>query len=129
MNNEVPEFKVHGLAIDCQNAKELCAFYQKLLGWPKTHEGGEWFGLTSPQGVVLAFQITKEYEPPVWPYEQGRQGQMMHLDFLVENLDAAVSHALKLGAQIAPAQFYEDYGCKTMLDPEGHPFCIATRTE
>lgn len=126
MENNRPEFEVHGLAIDCKDAKELCKFYHNLLEWEETHEGGGWFGLTSPHGVVLAFQTTEEYEPPVWPYEKGKQGQMLHLDFFVKNLDEAVNYAIKLGAKVASAQFYEEYGCKTMLDPEGHPFCIAT---
>lgn len=121
-----PEFEVHGLAIDCKDAKSLCMFYQKLLGWEKTHEGGGWFALTSPGGVVLAFQTTEEYKPPIWPYEVGKQGQMMHLDFMVKQLEPAVDYAISLGAKVAPAQFYEEYNCKTMLDPEGHPFCIAT---
>lgn len=129
MEKKKPHFKVHGIAIDCKNPKALGTFYQKLLGWEKTHEGGEWYGLTSPFGMVLAFQETEEYEPPIWPYEPGEQGQMMHFDFLVEDLDSAVDYAISLGARVTSAQFYEEYGCRTMLDPEGHPFCIATRTE
>ena len=49
---------------------------------------------------------------------------MAHIDFLVENLDEAVAHALKWGATKSEVQYYETSA--TMFDPEGHPFCLST---
>ena len=49
---------------------------------------------------------------------------MAHIDFLVENLDEAVAHALKCGATKSEVQYYETSA--TMFDPEGHPFCLST---
>ncbi len=54
----------------------------------------------------------------------GAQQMMMHLDFEVVDLDAAVAHALEVGAELADYQPQEDV-C-VLLDPAGHPFCLYT---
>ena len=114
---------IYALIVDCSNPKTLSAFYSNLLGWDLVFEDADWSSILSPQGFRIAFQKTEEYAPPVWPCEVGKPGQMMHLDFQVKEHEAAIQHALKLGARKTPEQFYGD-GCVTMLDPEGHPFCI-----
>lgn len=45
---------------------------------------------------------------------------MMHLDIKVDDLDAAVVHALAAGARLAAHQAREDL--RVMIDPAGHPF-------
>lgn len=47
---------------------------------------------------------------------------MLHLDFEVEDLEAAVQDACELGAREAGYQPQETV-C-VMLDPVGHPFCL-----
>src|SRR6266545_1335592 len=59
---------------------------------------------------------------PVWPPADGRQQMMMHLDFEVSDLDAAVSHALELGAHEAEHQPQDNV--RVLVDPAGHPFCL-----
>ena len=49
---------------------------------------------------------------------------MLHLDFEVVDLAAAVAHAVELGAQEAEFQPQDDV--RVMLDPAGHPFCLYT---
>ena len=49
---------------------------------------------------------------------------MAHMDFEVENLDEAVSHALNCGAKKAEIQYFDT--STVMFDPEGHPFCLST---
>jgi len=113
------------IVIDCENAGVLAAFYSKLLGWGWTHpRTNGWAAITSPTGMVIAFQEIEEYVPPVWPSESGKQGQMLHLDFYVDNLEEAVEYAIKLGAKQAKEQYFRT-SC-TMLDPAGHPFCLDT---
>ena len=77
-----------------------------------------------PAGMVIAFQEIEEYEPPVWPWQAGKQGQMLHLDFYVDNLEEAVRHALSLGARLAGEQYFRT--SRTLIDPAGHPFCLDT---
>lgn len=113
-----------GFAFDCKDADALADFYVKLLGWEKQLSGGGWAGIHSPQGVILAFQTVEEYVPPVWPWKQGEQQQMAHIDFKVDNLPEAVEHAIQCGAQKAEEQFFDT--STVMIDPEGHPFCLST---
>jgi hypothetical protein len=63
----------------------------------------------------------------VWPAEAGAQQMMMHLDFEVSDLQAAVGHALELGAD--EAAFQPQRNVRVMLDPAGHPFCLYTSGE
>lgn len=111
------------IVIDCSNAGTLAAFYTKLLGWEWTHpHANGWAAITSPSGTIIAFQEIEGYEATIWPYILGTQGQMLHLDFHVEDLDLAVKYAIECGAKLADTQFFEN--SRTMLDPEGHPFCL-----
>jgi hypothetical protein len=48
----------------------------------------------------------------------------MHLDIEVDDLDAAVEHAVELGATVASYQPQDDV--RVLLDPAGHPFCLYT---
>jgi predicted enzyme related to lactoylglutathione lyase len=51
------------------------------------------------------------------------QQKQMHFDFQVDDLVTAVEQAEALGACKAESQFGGSY-IVTMLDPEGHPFCL-----
>ncbi|MDR2945452.1 MAG: VOC family protein [Candidatus Adiutrix sp.] len=113
------------IVIDCPDAGALAAFYQKFLGWELSHPPGNgWAGLTSPEGTVMAFQEVADYQPPVWPWQPGRPGQMLHLDYWVDDLETGVRHALDCGAVLAETQFFAT--SRTFFDPAGHPFCIDT---
>jgi hypothetical protein len=50
----------------------------------------------------------------------------MHFDFMVDDLAVAVENAMRLGAAKAAAQYSGD-NVLTLLDPEGHPFCLIQR--
>lgn len=113
------------VVIDCENAGILAGFYSQLLGWEWTHpQANGWAAITSPTGMVIAFQEVEEYQPPVWPSVKEKQGQMLHLDFYVENLEEAVAYAIRLGAKVADEQYFKT--SRTMIDPAGHPFCLDT---
>ena len=119
-----PSMRISGIVLDCPDAEDLAAFYQNLLGWENTHSGDGWAGLTAPDGTILALQTVEDYQPPVWPWKKGTQGQMMHFDLMVENLEKAVEYAVFCGAKIAGTQYYQT--SKTMFDPAGHTFCLDT---
>ena len=74
--------------------------------------------------AYLAIQREDHYVRPVWPPEPGKQQMSMHLDFEVSDLDAAVAHALELGAELP--DFQPQDNVRVMLDPAGHPFCLYT---
>jgi hypothetical protein len=50
----------------------------------------------------------------------------MHFEWMVEDLESAVGTLQSLGATLAEYQHPEDGGLRVMLDPAGHPFCVAT---
>ena len=113
-----------GIAFDCSDANELADFYVKMSGWEKEISSEEWAGIRTPQGMLFVFQTVENYIPPVWPWENGKQQQMAHIDFKVDDLLEAEKLALKYGAKKADVQYY---GTSTvMIDPAGHPFCLST---
>ena len=66
----------------------------------------------------------ERYVRPVWPGEEGDQQMMMHLEIRVDDLDAAVAHAVAQGATLA--DFQPQQYVRVCLDPAGHPFCLFT---
>jgi len=77
------------------------------------------------EGVAyLAIQHNPDYVRPVWPAPAVSRQMMMHLDFKVTDLDAAVAHGVQLGAELAEHQPQENV--RVLLDPAGHPFCLYT---
>ena len=113
-----------GITFDCPNANELADFYVKLSGWEKEISSDEWAGIRTPQGILLVFQTVADYAPPVWPWKDGMQQQMAHIDFLVDNLQKAEALAMANGAAKSEVQFFDTP--TVMLDPAGHPFCLST---
>ncbi len=112
-----------GVQIEAPDPRVVGHFYSELLGWPVYHEDDDEVTLDIGQGVAyLAVQRSPDYEPPAWPAEPGEQRQMLHLDFEVSDLDAAVEHALELGGRLAEHQPQDDV--RVVLDPAGHPFCL-----
>ena len=114
---------VLGIAFDCANANDLADFYSQLLSIEKTISSSQFAAVPLPQGFLLVCQTVEGYVPPVWPWQEGRQQQMAHIDFKVDDLRAAVEHALKCGAIRAEVQYYDT--STVMLDPAGHPFCLS----
>jgi catechol 2,3-dioxygenase-like lactoylglutathione lyase family enzyme len=118
-----PSIAVRTVCIDCADAHETAAFYSRLLGWAITDEQPDWALVRDPNGGTgLSFQAEKWYEPPAWPEEKGRQSKMLHLDLQVDDLDAAVAHAIASGARLADEQPGDRF--RVFLDPAGHPFCL-----
>ncbi len=73
-------------------------------------------------GTGLSFQAESDYREPTWPEQANGQDKMLHLDMRVDDLDAAVEHAVASGARLAGYQPQERV--RVLLDPAGHPFCL-----
>ena len=57
--------------------------------------------------------------------EPGRHWTPVHVDFVVENIDAAVSRALAAGATRESERIeWRGSTCVTFSDPFGHGFCL-----
>jgi len=114
-----------GIVLDAPDGPALARFYSNVLGWEITKEDPDGAAMAPPDGVAyIACQTSPEYVRPVWPPAVGAQQMMLHLDFEVSDLEAAVAHALELGAELAPHQPQD--GVRVLLDPAGHPFCLYT---
>jgi catechol 2,3-dioxygenase-like lactoylglutathione lyase family enzyme len=113
-----------GVCIDCADAEELADFYGRLLGFEATsRDGAGWIAMRHPTGGTdLLIQAEANYHPPVWPEQPGAQDKMLHFEIMVDDLDAAVAHAIASGARQAEYQPQPDV--RVMLDPAGHPFCL-----
>jgi catechol 2,3-dioxygenase-like lactoylglutathione lyase family enzyme len=116
------------LMIDCANAERARDFYANLMGWKKT-VAYNCLALKTDNGLTILFAETDiPYVPPVWPEEPGEQQKQMHLDFTVDDVQFAMYEAIRLGATKAATQ-YGGETCITMLDTEGHPFCLCQRSQ
>ncbi len=123
--------------LDAPDAQELAGFYRRLLGWAVAEDEPDWVRLQAPGdgaaegsaadgpaggGPSLSFQTERGYVPPVWPAGPGDPQMSMHLDFEVDDLDAATAHAVTAGATLAGFQPQDDV--RVLMDPAGHPFCL-----
>jgi hypothetical protein len=114
-----------GVVLEAPDPHVLLVFWSAILDKPIWRDDADGGALDLGEGVgYLAVQKAEVYEPPVWPPEPGKAGMQLHLDVEVSDLDAAVEHALELGARLAEHQPQDDV--RVMLDPAGHPFCLYT---
>lgn len=111
-----------GLVMDCPDPGVLAEFYGSVLGWTaKTDQDGSWAEIRGEAPTEgLFFQQVDPYTPPRWPSQD--VPQQMHLDLMVEDLDAGEAAVLKLGATKAEHQPGTTF--RVFLDPAGHPFCL-----
>ena len=81
----VDEVVLGNVMVDCDDERKLQRFYGELLGW----EMCELFArpaVSSSSGIVFLFIEEKDYVPPVWPEDTGKQQKQMHFDFQVDNV-------------------------------------------
>jgi predicted enzyme related to lactoylglutathione lyase len=107
------------IVLDCPDPRSLAAFYGALLDW-KVDASDDWADVRADYGQCLSFQQVVDYTPPVWPGQQ--VPQQMHLDVVVDDLDAAEAAVVELGATRHDHQPGTTF--RVFLDPAGHPFCL-----
>jgi predicted enzyme related to lactoylglutathione lyase len=123
-----PQMTLTATVLDAPDARQLAAFYRRLLGWTARADEPDWVALSPPGGWAgLSFQTEPAYVRPAWPAGQADQQMMLHLDIEVGDLDEAGAHAVAAGAVLAGYQPQDDV--RVYLDPAGHPFCLWIRTD
>ena len=115
--------RLHHLIVDCSDPRGLAAFWSAVLGQPVTFAEDDFVVVardTTTSG--MAFQLAPDHVPPSWPDPE--LPQQMHLDVMVDDLDAAESAVLELGARrlTEPGAV-----SRVFADPAGHPFCLIPR--
>ena len=109
------------LTIECPDVEaqeRLRHFYAQALG------GQVVSGSVRARGWLLIFQVIAHYKRPTWPV--GDTPKQMHFEWMVEDPESAVDTLLSLGATLAEYQRPQDGGLRVMLDPVGHPICVAS---
>jgi hypothetical protein len=105
--------------IDCPDPGALARFYGAMLDW-EVDASADRASACSDDGRCLAFHRVADYTPPTWPASD--LPKQMHLDVLVDDLDAAEAAVVELGAARHPHQPGPSY--RVMVDPAGHLFCL-----
>ena len=72
--------------LDCPDPAALATFYGTMLDWKVTDADG-WFEIRADYGQCICFQKVDDYTAPVWPGQDSPQ--QMHIDVVVDDLDAA----------------------------------------
>jgi hypothetical protein len=113
-----------GVVLDTPDVPTLARFYANLLDWRIFNEDAEGAAVAPSEdaGYYISVQYESLYVRPVWPAIEGQPQMSMHLDVEVEDLDAAVAHAVEAGATLA--QYQPQETVRVLLDPVGHPFCL-----
>jgi hypothetical protein len=118
-----PRFRLTSTVLDAPDARELGAFYHRLLGWAYDADEPGWVQLVPPGGGPgLSIQEEPLYRRPTWPTAVEHPQMQMHLDIEVDDLVAAGRHAIATGATAADFQPQEHV--RVYFDPAGHPFCL-----
>jgi catechol 2,3-dioxygenase-like lactoylglutathione lyase family enzyme len=110
----------HHVIIDCPDPLALAGFYSELLGLPVTYRSQDFVVVSrDDRSSGFAFQLAADHRAPQWP--DPANPQQMHLDVMVDDLEAAAPKVLALGARRLPG------GDHVYADLAGHPFCLIPR--
>ncbi|MFF8594736.1 VOC family protein [Streptomyces sp. NPDC015220] len=111
------------VVLDCAEPEKLAVFYKELLGAEETEASANLVEVKAADGLRLAFRRDANATPPSWPRPEN--SLQVHLDFLVEDLDAVERRVVELGGRPLEAKDgpgpYEERGCS---DPSGHTFTL-----
>lgn len=114
--------KLDGITLDCskKDVAAMVEFYGRLTGFTSDPLSEDTMPAVFGPNLSINFQPVEGYRRPTFPTEE--RGQMIHLDFFVEDLEEAKAYARSIGAEEAPEQFGDSW--HIFLDPAGHPFCL-----
>ncbi|MCG5219569.1 VOC family protein [Streptosporangium sp. KLBMP 9127] len=116
--------KLEAVVLDCPDPTALARFYGEIAGWEIVTSDAGWISIGDGTSKI-SFQRVADYHSPIWPDQE--HPQQFHIDFRVEDPDAAEEAVLALGAVKHDYQPGEQNGdFRVYLDPAGHPFCLVT---
>ena len=87
--------RLSAVALECPDAGKLAAFHAEITGGKITFLDEVWATVKGPGGRI-DFQTAPGYTPPTWP--DPASSMQMHLDFFVDDLQAAGARVLAAGA-------------------------------
>ncbi|WP_320778352.1 VOC family protein [Streptomyces sp. CRN 30] len=113
------------VVLDSAEPEKLAAFYKELLDAEETEVTANRIEIREPGGFRMAFRRDVNAVPPSWPRPEN--SLQAHLDFRVDDLDAAERRIVTLGGRTIEAKEsvgayeYEERG---FADPAGHSFSV-----
>jgi catechol 2,3-dioxygenase-like lactoylglutathione lyase family enzyme len=113
--------RLSGTTVNAPDALALAEFYAEITDGVAKGTS-RWAAVAGPNAFI-GFQQVDHFRPPTWP--DGSLPMQMHLDFLVDDLEAAGARARAAGATRLDFQPNSDH-CFVYADPAGHPFCLST---
>src|SRR5689334_14381534 len=85
------------VVLDCAEPEKLAVFYKELLEGEETHSTANRVEIRGADGIRMAFRRDVNATPPSWPRPEN--SLQAHLDFVVEDLDAAERKVVELGGR------------------------------
>lgn len=115
--------------IDVDDLPRAVAFYTAAfaltVGRRFGTSGVELLGSSSPIYLLAKPEGTQPAPAPAAGRDYHRHWTPVHLDFVVDDMDAAVQRALKAGATLEKPAVTQSWGKLALLaDPFGHGFCL-----
>jgi len=110
--------KIQEVVVECADASSLAKFYGQIMQCPWGYQE-DLGGVVDAGDLFLFFQQL--------PPEQLSEGNRLHLDIEVDDLEAAAARAEALGATRTGEQFDDPSdggGYITLRDPEHNAFCF-----
>ncbi|MGN6686529.1 MAG: VOC family protein [Actinomycetales bacterium] len=112
--------RLHHTVVDSPEPRHAAEFWSALLGQPITYADDDFVVVAeSDRALGLAFQRARDFQTPTWP--DPAVPQQVHLDVMVDDVDAATTQVLGLGATALAETVF--------ADPDGHPFCLIPRPD
>ena len=115
------------VVLDCAEPEKLAVFYKELLEAEETDATANRVEIRAADGIRLAFRRDAKATPPSWPRPEN--SLQAHLDFAVEDLDAAERKVVELGGRPLETKDasgpFEERG---YADPAGHSFTLRRAT-
>lgn len=114
--------------IDVDDLDKATAFYCDGLGLKVGRHFGDWLELVG--GGSPVYLLPKEAGSAVSPAARARRDYArhwtpVHLDFVVDDIDAAIARAQAAGASLEQEARAHPYGRLALLaDPFGNGFCL-----
>lgn len=108
--------RLEQIVIDSDDPSRLVRFWAGLLGGEPVDREHGWSHVEPPHAIRMSFQ----------PVPEGKDVKnRLHLDFEVDDIEAAVVKAVNLGATREGLVHTDEKGSfQVMRDPEGNEFCF-----
>jgi len=114
--------RIQAIAVDSTDPSIPAAFWEKALGWRRTHEEDDEIVLEPPAGSMEDSVV-----PDLLFLKVPQQKELknrLHLDLRPEDQDAEVARLEELGARQVSVGQGAAATWVVMADPDGNEFCV-----